>query len=329
MARFVKWIILLGLVAILPVVLQTFARALLGRAILVGIFTILIIGFDLAVGYGGQINLGFQGFFAVGAYITALLTTKEGIPAVLSEPLVAMAVGCLVAVVICYIISRPVLRTGGFFLAMVTLAFGQVVYTLANGWDFLGSASGITGIPRFHIGPLMFANDLQYYYAVWAFTIIIIFLSLRMVNSRWGIALKSVNSDEVAAEVTGVNVSKYKMEVFLISAIYAAIAGGLFAHYLRGVNPPMFTFTLLLTVTLALFFGGIGTVWGGLVGAILIQSLPEGVTILAQYWPWVRDTREIIYGIIFVAIILFMPEGVFGKASEFFAKWKIKLRHSS
>lgn len=324
MAKFKKLIIFLGLIAIVPVLLQTFAPALLSRAIMIGIFTILVIGFDMAVGYGGQLNLGFQGFFAVGAYTTALLTTRDWAPAVLSEPLVAMAVGCIVAVIICYIISRPVLKTGGFFLAMVTLAFGMIVFTLANGWRFLGSASGIFGIPRFHIGPLAVTADLQYFYVVWVFTMLAIFLSLRMVNSRWGIALRAVHNDEVAAEVTGVNVPKYKMEVFLISAIYAAIAGSLFAHHLRGINPAMFTFALLLQVTLALFFGGIGTIWGGLIGAALIQGLPEGITALAQYWPWINNTRDIIYGIIFVFIILFMPAGIFGKANEFFAKRKRK-----
>lgn len=313
MAKYRMWIVFIVLIVVTPVLLRTFAPALLGRSILVGIFTILVIGFDLAVGYGGQINLGFQGFFAVGAYTTALLTARKGVPEMLSEPLAAMLSGCIVSVIICYVISRPVLRTGGFFLAMVTLAFGMVVYTLTNGWDFLGGASGITGIPRFRIGPLIFGTDFWYCYAVWAFALFSIFLSLRMVHSRWGIALRAVHSDEIAAEVTGVNVSKYKMEVFLVSAIYASIAGSLFAHHLRGVNPPMFTFTLLLLVTLAIFFGGMGTIWGGLVGAALVQSLPEGVTALTSYWPWMSNTRELLYGIIFVLIILFMPEGVFGK----------------
>jgi branched-chain amino acid transport system permease protein len=316
MVKYRPWIAFVVLIIAAPLLLRTCASALLGRAILVGIFTILVIGFDLAVGYGGQINLGFQGFFAVGAYTTALLTTRTGIPAILSEPLAAMLSGCIVSVIICYVISRPVLRTGGFFLAMVTLAFGMVVYTLTNGWDFLGGASGITGVPRFHVGPLVFGTDLWYCYAVWAFALLSIVLSLRMIHSRWGIALRAVHSDEIAAEVTGINVSKYKMEVFLISAIYASVAGSLFAHHLRGVNPPMFTFTLLLLVTLAIFFGGMGTIWGGLVGAALVQSLPEGVTALTSYWPWMRDTRELLYGIIFILIILFMPEGVFGRARK-------------
>lgn len=321
-----RWIILVVVVAILPPLLQIMAPALLGRVILVGIFTILVVGFDLAVGYGGQINLGFQGFFAVGAYATAFLTARKGIPFILSEPLVALAVGCIVSVVICYLISRPVLRTGGFFLAMVTLAFGMVVYTLTNGWDFLGGASGITGIPRFHVGPLIFSSDFWYCYAVWALALFCIFLSLRMVHSRWGVALRAVHSDEIAAEVTGVNVPKYKMEVFLISAIYASVAGGLFAHLMRGVNPPMFTFTLLLLVTLALFFGGIGTIWGPLVGAALVQGLPELITALTMRWQWINDTRELLYGTIFVLIILFMPEGIFGGMSKLFASSNKKVR---
>jgi len=320
----IRWVIFLGLVVILPLPLENFAPALFGRTILIGIFTILILGFDLAVGYGGQINLGFQGFFAVGAYTTALLTTKDWVPGVLSEPLVAMLVGCLVAVAICYIISKPVLRTGGFFLGMVTLAFGMIVHSLAMGWDFLGGAYGIVGIPRFHIGSFSFTSNFQYYYLVWAFCTLLIFLSLRMVNSRWGIALKAMRGDEIAAEVVGVNLLKYKMEVFLVSAIYASIAGSLFAHYIRGVNPPLFTFTLLLMVALALFFGGIGTIWGALIGAVLIQTLPECITALAQVWPRARDTREIIYGVIFVGIILLMPKGLFGSAVKIFAKERRK-----
>lgn len=315
-----KWIIFLIAVVVLPILLNSFSPSLLGRTIMIGIFTILVVGFDLAVGYGGQINLGFQGFFAVGAYTTAILTASKGVPPILSEPLVALMAGCLISVIICHLISRPVLRTGGFYLAMVTLAFGMVVYTLANGWDFLGGASGITGVPRFHIGSLVFTSDLWYCYVVWAFAIFTIFLSLRMVNSRWGIALRAVHSDETAAEVTGVSVSKYRMEVFLVSAIYASVAGSLFAHYLRGVNPPMFTFTLLLLVTLALFFGGMGTVWGGLVGAAFVQGLPEGITMLTSFWPWMSNTRELLYGIIFVLIILFMPEGIFGKARDLSAR---------
>jgi len=315
-----KWILILVIIAILPWLLKAYAPALLGRAILVGIFAMLTIGFDMAVGYAGQINLGFQGFFAVGAYTTGILTTRAWVPPLLSEPLMTMVVGCLVAVVICYIISRPVLKTGGFFLAMVTLAFGMIIYSLSMAWDFLGGAYGIYNIPRFHIGPIVFQTDVQFFYLVWFFTMLLCFLSLRLVNSRWGIALRSLHSDEGAAEVTGIDVSKYKMEVFLVSAIYAAIAGNLFAHYMRGLNPQLFSFTLLLVVTLALFFGGMGTIWGSLIGAILIQGLPECVTAIAKYWPKARDTREIIYGLIFVGIILFMPKGIVGTTKEFFSR---------
>jgi len=109
MSNTLKWILILVIIAILPWLLKAYAPALLGRAILVGIFAMLTIGFDMAVGYAGQINLGFQGFFAVGAYTTGILTTREWVPPLLSEPLMTMVVGCLVAVVICYIISRPVL----------------------------------------------------------------------------------------------------------------------------------------------------------------------------------------------------------------------------
>ena len=319
----IAWFVFLTLIAALPWLLQLVAPHLIGVAVLIGIYAILIVGLDLLIGYGGQVNLGFQGFFAIGAYTTAILTTGDWVPSALSEPLAAVVMGCFLAMIAAYIIALPVLKTEHFYLALVTLAFGMIIYSLAMGLEFLGRSGGIVGIPPFSIGPLKFRNDFHFYYVVWAFVTLSVFVAFRMVNSQWGLAIRAMRTDEGAAEVVGINVYKYKLEIFLVTAIYAAVAGSLFAHHMRAISPVMFTIWLVLLVNLGLLLGGLGTIWGAIIGSALLQFLPEGIAILSHPWPRVLNATELIYGVIFILILFFLPKGILGTTRDVIAKRSI------
>jgi branched-chain amino acid transport system permease protein len=323
--RLIAWVIFLALLVAIPWPLENIAPQVLARLCLVGIYAMIIMGLDLLLGYTGQLNLGQQGFFAVGAYTTAVLTTHRLaiLPLWLGEPVVAMIMGIILVLLIGLALGIAVLRTAHFYQAMVTLAFGMIIFTICMGWrEVLGGPSGIVAIPPFSVGPLRLDNDLRLYYLIWALLLAILVFSRRLTKSRWGLACQALRSDEGAASVMGINVYEHKLKLFLLSAVYASIAGSLYAHFLRIVTPYDFSLSVVIMLFLGLFFGGVHTLWGAIVGAALLQFIPEAIGITTQVWPIISELKETIYGLIFIIIIFYMPRGVVNAIYDIIRRWK-------
>ncbi|RQD64630.1 MAG: branched-chain amino acid ABC transporter permease [Desulfonatronovibrio sp. MSAO_Bac4] len=269
--------------------------------ILSGITAIGVVGLNLLLGYAGQISIGHAAFFGISAYTSAILTTNYGL-SVGTGIFSGIALSSVVAV----IIGIPALKLKALSLAMATLGFGLIVYIFLNETITLtGGPSGFVGIPRFNILGYDFYSDLAYYYLVAIILTFVIIISLNIINSRAGRALKAIHSSENAAMVMGINVARFKLFVFVLSAVFAATAGGLYAHYLSFVAPSSFDFHFSIKLIVMAVLGGMSSVWGGVIGALFLTSMPEFLRIY-------EELETILYGLILILCMMFMPQGIVG-----------------
>jgi branched-chain amino acid transport system permease protein len=271
----------------------------LGLSNLIAIYTIVVLGLNLFIGYAGQISLGHAAFFAIGAYGSAIGTATLGGPA---WPV--MIVVALMAAVIALTVGVPTLKLSGHYLAMATLGFNIVVYTVLVQWDAItGGPSGFAGVPYLSIGSIVFDNEIYFHYLVWTFTTVALLLCLNLVRSGVGRGLAALAEDEVAASSLGVNTGRAKIKVFVLSAVLASVAGSLFAHCYAFVSPDSFNIFVSVDFVIMVVVGGMGSIWGTLFGTAFITLLPEWIEALETY-------KDIIHGVILVVILLFLPQGL-------------------
>lgn len=265
----------------------------------IGIFVILSVSLNIVVGFAGQISLGHAAFFAVGAYTSSLLAMKFGIPfwfGIFAAGLVSFVFGIL--------LGAPTLRVREIYLSVVTICFGLMVQlALVNLESITGGARGIYGIPRPSIGGFSFATPQSYYYLILFFALLTIFSTLRLLGSRFGRAFLSIRENELAAETVGVRTTYYKILAFAISSFYAGLAGSLYAHYVSYINPDAFTFGTSVDVLVMIVIGGLGNVWGSVIGAIVITLLPEYLRFMQQYY-------RAVFGIGLIFMMVFMRSGI-------------------
>ncbi len=267
--------------------------------IYVGIYGLIVVGYDLLLGYCGQISLGHNGLFAIGAYATAIATTWFG-----WVSLLAIAGGIFITCLIAYIVGIPTLRLRGYYLAIATMGFGFIVEALIR-TQYFGGSSGISGIPPLSILGYSFDSDRSYYYLVWTVVFLSVIVCLRIGETALGRSMKAVHTDEEAAASMGINVAKTKMQAFVFSAALAAIAGSLYAHYGTVINPNSFNIMLSVKLLLMLFLGGAGSIYGGLIGAFILFSLPEFLGHLERL-------ELALEGLAFMIILIFLPGGLVG-----------------
>lgn len=281
---------------------------LLSTGIFIGIYTILTLGLCLLMGYAGQVSLGHAAFWGIGAYTSAILTTKLGI-----SPWLAMAIGIAVTASVAYLIAIPISRLREHYLALATLALGIIVYLAFGEFrELTGGPSGMPGVPRLAIGSFVFASDVAYYYLVWGTVLVLIGLSLNIVNSRVGRALRALHGSEMAAESIGIDASRYKMQVLVLSAVYASLAGSLYVHYMRFVSPGPFDFDTSVRLVVMAAVGGLASVWGAPFGAAAVTLV---TVFLREALPHLIPDASgqhilVVYGIVLVAIMIFMPDGL-------------------
>jgi len=291
-----KFLFFALVITIIPLFVKGY---LLNVLVFVAIHTILAVGLNLLLGYAGQISLGQAGFFGLGAYISGILTTTYGY-----NPWLAMAMASASVGVLAFAIGFPILKLKGHYLAMATLGLGIIVYIFLNeAFDITGGPSGLSGIPNLYIGSFVFDNDLKNYYLIWGFTLTIILLSVNLVHSRIGRALRAIHDSEVAARVMGVNSSFLKIQIFSLSALISAIAGSLYAHTMTFVSPTSFGFNFSIELLTMVIIGGLGSIYGSFLGAMLITLLPE---LLRTF----QDYDIVVYGLLLILMTMFMPGGL-------------------
>ncbi|MCS7275538.1 MAG: branched-chain amino acid ABC transporter permease [Dehalococcoidia bacterium] len=270
-------------------------------------------GLTLVMGFAGQVSLGHAAFYGVGAYTTALLTAKVD-----WHPLLAMAAGAVIAAVLAALLGRIVFRLRGHFLAMATLAFGLVFYVVMRSWDSLtGGNQGTGGIPDFTLGPLRFDSDTSMYLLAWAVLLLGLIAARNLLSSRPGRALVAMGSSEVAAASVGIDVARTKMAVFALGAVYASVAGSLYAHYVTYVSPESFGLLPSLRFLVISTVGGIDSVWGAPLGSAVVVLLTEGTReLVPRFVSGATGSYEIVaYGLALVLVLLFLPRGLAGGAA--------------
>jgi len=269
-----------------------------------GLFCLTIVGLDLLTGVAGQVSLGQAGFMAIGGYTSAILAVHYNVPTLVG--LIAGAAGsALVAAVLGVVCGR--LR--GMYLAIVTLAFGILVEALANGLNITGGPSGIAGIPPFSVGGFSFDTDTRMFYLVWILVAVALVLSANLIRSNRGRILRAMHGDQVGARSLGLHVTRAKVAVFVISACIASVAGSLYASYFRYLSPDQVGSAQSLTLITMLAIGGMGTLFGPLVGVALLTYLPLVSQSIANY-------SMLITGVLLVLFLRYLPAGIWGAVLE-------------
>lgn len=298
--------LILGAVLLAAVALPVAVRSpyVLHVAVLAGIYVVLTLSLNLITGFCGQFSLGHAGFYGIGAYTAALLAVHAGSPFLLN---VTLAAGT--AAVAGFLIGLPTLRLGGIYLAMATLGFGEIIHLVLLNWLALTRGPlGIPAIPGPAVAGVDLATPARQYYVALALAVGAAIVVSRLVDSRFGEAIQAIREDEVAAEALGVPTTRLKVVTFAVSAALAGVAGAFFAHYTTFVSPGSFTLVESILVLSILVFGGMGSVEGSIVGAVLLTVAPEVFRFLAEY-------RMVIYGALLLALILFRPQGLLGGIS--------------
>ena len=293
----------LVVLALLPFGVDRYHLSIL---ILAGLHAIMSTGFNLLVGYTGQLSFGHNAFVGLGAYSSAVLTTRLG-----WSPLLALLAGLSLSWVVALLVGVPTLRLRGHYLAMATAGIGVIGYVLFSELETITRGFiGIGNIPALSVGPWSVHSDRGYYYIICLLTFAGLWVCQRLVSSRVGRALAAVRDDEHAARASGIDPARYKLRVFVLSALYASLAGSLYAHWVAYISPEPFGLDLAILLIVILFVGGIGTLWGPPVGALV-------VTVLAEVLRVSKGFNQLIFGVLLVVILVFAPRGLVGLGRAF------------
>ena len=277
--------------------------------VICGIYSILALSLNLILGYTGLVNLGHAAFYATGAYISALLTLQVGL-----LPWIGLIAGGFGAAIIGIIVALPALRLKSDYLALATLGAGIIIYQVSKNWTSLTRGPmGLPGIPGFSIFGIAIDLTWSYLILVVVFVLITLFIINRLVTGAYGRVLKSIREDEVASSVLGKNVNKYKFQVFITGAFFAGLAGSLYAHYITFIDPSSFTIMESMTIILMVIFGGMGSIKGSVVGAVILVVIPEMLRFLGMPNSIAAPLRQMIYGLLLVILMMKRPQGLFGK----------------
>jgi branched-chain amino acid transport system permease protein len=299
--------------------------------VLAGVYACAVIGLNLLIGYAGQISLGHAAFFGIGAYTTAILCTKlHWFPTWL-----AVIAGALLAGGVGWLVGRPVLRLKGNYLAMATLGLGEIAFILFQQVKGLtGGTVGILDIPSLSMFGLKFDTDLKYYYVVWVVVMVLMLISINLIRSRVGRALRALHSSEIAADAMGVNTSRYKTNVFVLSAGFAGLGGALFALFQKYINPESFVLAVSILFVTMVVVGGMGNIWGGLIGVIILTFLPSVIQALPQWIPGIPSGLQnfsnytlVLYGLLLILFMIFLPKGVASGLSRAAAFTEVRAKH--
>ncbi len=296
-------------------------------------YSLLIVGLCVLMGYAGQISLGHAGFFAIGGYLSAALTTRNlvsfadqlpvrlldafgcllagqdvyGDPLLVVTPWVACVIAILTALLISFILGIPVLKLKGHYLAMATLGFGIIIYRLVLASAYFGEADGISGVPAFPLLPgLLVSGDISWrvsnYYIAWTVLLLAMLLLRHLIDSRVGRALRAIHGSPEAADAMGVDTAGFKLKTFMLSAVFSALAGVLLTHYNGGIGPSEASVMKSVRYVAIVAVGGMANLWGALAMGMVLNFLSlRG--LFGSY-------DDAVFGLILIAIMLFAPNGI-------------------
>lgn len=255
---------------------------------------ILAVSLNISAGFLGQLPLGHAGFMSIGAYASALFSLAADMPPVYEFTL-ALLIGGLVSACFGIVIGLPALRLRGDYLAIITLGFGEIIRVIILNLKFTGGAYGLRGIEKHTTVTSAFAA-----------VVFTLFISSCIIKSRHGRAILAIREDEIAAEASGIPTTYYKVMAFTVSACFAGIAGGLYAHYLSILDASTFGFMKSVEILVMVVLGGLGSLIGSVVSAIVLTLLPELLRGFSEY-------RMVIYSLLLIIVMIFKPSGLFGK----------------
>lgn len=299
------WYIFLGAVAfiaVFPWAVKPFkiVSHYVDVMVFAGIFCMVCLGLSMLMGYTGQISLAQAAFFGIGAYTSGILTARYGFNA-----WAAMPVGAFLSGLVAWLLGIPALRLKGHYLAMATLGFGVIVHiVLGEEAALTGGPSGMADIPGLRIGTFKFTSEVSWYYLVWTVVFLALLFCFNIIHSRMGRALRAIHEEEKAAEAMGVPTARYKVRMFVLSAVLAALGGSLYTHYVTCLNPGSFNLMWSFRFMMMAMVGGMQSLWGALLGTVLM-------TFVGNEWLQVfADFEILVYGAILLAVALFLPGGL-------------------
>jgi branched-chain amino acid transport system permease protein len=349
---FIPFAILIVLVVLFQIVFSLLRMEFfLTQVIMAAYYSLVILGLCLLMGYAGQISLGQAGFFAIGGYTQAFLTTvnlaafeKTWIVGLLKtlgfmnswqdvygnqilsfSSWFSLFIAIVITIGIAFLIGMPVLRLKGHYLAMATLGFGIIVHAVVIGVSFLGKADGITNVPSFNVLPGVeicgkSSLRVENYYIVWIIVVLALLVAVSLVRSRTGRALRAIHGNEEAAAAIGVNTSRYKLYTFVLSAVFASVGGIFLTHYNGGIGPSEAVVMKSIRYVSIVAIGGMDNLWGSLFMGVLLNFLS-----LRGYF---GSYDDLVFGAILIVIMIFFPKGLlrirFGKQLFSFIRSKSK-----
>jgi branched-chain amino acid transport system permease protein len=267
-------------------------------AILVGLNAIVCVGLNLLVGYAGQISLGHAGFYALGAYTSAILAARYGWP-----PLVSFPTSIIGVALLAWIVGKPVLRLKGHYLAMATLGLGIIVSVVLATEDWLtGGPDGMSVLP-ISLGAWVVSGEKLWYWIVGGALLFTVWLAQNLIDSPRGRAWRALHGSEVAAAAIGIDAARHKLAAFVLSAAIAAAAGALTAHYSGFITPAKASFLHSVELVTMVVFGGMASTLGAVVGAAVLTTLPQFLTVFKEY-------EMVLFGALLMLTMIFMPQGL-------------------
>ncbi len=288
--------VLIAVLLVLPLVLPN--SYYMDLAIRMAINATIVLGLNLLIGFAGQISLGHAGFLGIGAYATAVLPTHFG-----WHPALAMAAGALVTALIAGVVARPIFKLKGNYLAMATLGLGIIInIALRNEAAWTGGPDGMP-VPAMSLLGWELSGDKHWYWVVALLLSVSVWASLNLIDSPFGRALRALHGSEVASQVVGVDVVRYKVAIFVLSAVFASLMGSVTAHYVGFVTPNFADFFHSIELVTMVVVGGMASVYGSVLGAVLLTALPQA---LATFEGW----ETVVFGAVLMLCMIFLPKGL-------------------
>ena len=297
---------------IFPLVVQsTYIIRILTVALM---YIIIALSLNLLTGFLGVMSLGHAAFWGIGAYTGAILSTRLGW---------GMGMCMIAAVVVCgmfgLLLGAPVMKLKGYYMTVVTLGFCEIVRLVELNWSDLTRGSlGISGIPAVNFFGIAFKSARGKYYVILAMTVLAVFIIFSIVHSRLGRAIIAIREDDLAAEAMGINVVRYKLMVFMISAVFAGITGVYYAHYMQYIDTSLFTTSMSTNFLVMSIFGGLGNIVGTVIGTAVLTVIPETMRFLSEY-------RNLFYGILIVVLMMVKPSGILGNVNFKYIRQKASI----